>query len=73
MAWLLGSDSGNTGYTGVPATIVTGYMVLLGLFLVCGSSAPVRIKHEGGAAAWVVGTMAVPNVQGHQLPQLQEL
>ena len=52
---MLGSDSGNTGYTGVPATIVTGYMVLLGLFLVCGSSAPVRIKHEGGAAAWVVG------------------
>ena len=66
-------DPGNAGYAGALMSIVTGDMVLLGLFLVCGSSAPVRIKHEGGAAAWVVGIMAVPNVQGHQLPQLQEL
>ena len=65
MAWLLGSDSGNTGYTGVPATIVTGYMVLLGLFLVCGSSAPVRTEHEDGTAA--------PSVQGHRWLLLQEL
>ena len=71
VAWI--TDSGNTSYTGVPVTIVTGYMVPLGLFLACGSSAAVRIKHEGGAAAWVVGSLAVPNVQGHQLPQLQEL
>ena len=71
VAWI--TDSGNTGYTGVPVTIVTGYMVLLGLFLACGSSAAVRIKHEGGAAAWVVEPLAVPNTQGHQLPQLQEL
>ena len=39
----------------------------------CGSSAPVRVEHEVGAAAWLVGTLAVLNVQGHRLPQLQEL
>ena len=42
-------------------------------FLACGSSAPVRVEHEGGIAAWVVGTLAVPGVQGHRTPQLQEL
>ena len=25
-----------------------------------------RIEHEGGAAAWLAGTLAVPNVQGHR-------
>nr|XP_020753576.1 gamma-aminobutyric acid receptor subunit gamma-3-like [Odocoileus virginianus texanus] len=40
-------------------------MVLLELFLVCGSSAPVRTEHEGGTVA--------PSVQGHRLPQPQEL
>ena len=24
-------------------------------FFACGSSAPVRVEHEGGAAAWLVG------------------
>ena len=43
------------------------------LFFACGSSAPVRVEHECGAAAWVVGTLVVPSVQGHLLPQLQEL
>ena len=38
--------------TGGPAAIVTGDMVLLRLFLACGSSALVRIEHEGDAAAW---------------------
>ena len=38
----------------------------------CGSSAPVRVEHEGDAAAWVTGTQA-PNVQGHGLPQPREL
>ena len=28
---------------------------------------------EGRAIAWVMGTLAVPSVQGHGLPQLQEL
>ena len=48
-------DPGNASYTGMPAVIVTGNMVLLGLFLACGRSAPVRIEREGGAAAWVQG------------------
>ena len=34
----------------------------------CGSSAPVRVECEGGSAAWLVGTLAVPSVQGHGLP-----
>jgi len=25
-------------------------------FFPCGSSAPVRVEHEGGTAAWVAGT-----------------
>ena len=37
--------------------------------LACGGSAPVRVEHEGGAAAWLAGTL----VQGHRLPPLQEL
>ena len=43
------------------------------LFLVCGSSAPGRVEREGGVAAWLAGTLAAPNVQGHGLPLLQEL
>ena len=31
-----------------------------------GSSAPVRTDCEGGAAAWLAGTLAVPSVQGTQ-------
>ena len=38
----------------------------------CGSSAPVRVEHEGGAAAWLAGTLAAPSVQGHGLPPPQE-
>ena len=63
--WRSCLDHRNTGYAGALMSIVTGDMVLLGLFLVCGSSAPVRTEHEGGTAA--------PSVQGHRLPQLQEL
>ena len=37
-------------------------------FFACGSSAPVRIEHEGGAAACLVGTLAASSVQGHRLP-----
>ena len=36
-------------------------------------SAPVRVKHEGGTAAWVAGTLAVPSVQGPRLPLPQDL
>ena len=42
-------------------------------FFACGSSAPVRVEHEGGAAAWLVGTLVVPTVQGHELSPLHEL
>ena len=42
-------------------------------FFACGSSAPVRVEHEGGAAAWLAGTRAVPSVLGHGLPPPQEL
>ena len=42
-------------------------------FFACGSSAPVRVECEGGAAAWLAGTLEVPSVQGHGLPLLQEL
>ena len=39
----------------------------------CGSSVPVRVEREGGAAAWLAGTLVEPSVQGHALPLLQEL
>ena len=42
-------------------------------FFVCGNSAPVRVDHEGGVAAWLAGTLMVPSVQGHRLPLPQEL
>ena len=32
-----------------------------------------RAEHEGGAAAWLVGTMTVPSVQGHGLVLPQEV
>ena len=37
-------------------------------FFACGSSAPVRVECEGGAAAWLVGTLTAPSVQEHGLP-----
>ena len=42
-------------------------------FFACGSSAPVRVEREGHTAAWLAGTLAVPSVQRHGLPPLQEL
>ena len=39
----------------------------------CGSSIPVSVECDGGAAAWLAGTLAAPSVQGHRLPLLQEL
>ena len=32
-----------------------------------------RVEHEGGVAAWLVGTLAAQSVQGHGLPLPQEL
>ena len=66
-------DPGNAGYARVLVAIVTGDMVLLGVFIVCDSSAPMKIEHEAGLAAWVMGTLVVPTVHGHRLPQPQEL
>ena len=42
-------------------------------FFAYGSSALVRVEHDGGAAAWFVGILAAPSVQGHRLPPPQEL
>ena len=58
-------DPGNAGYAGALMSIVTGDMVLLGLFLPCGSSASVRIGRGGGIDTWAVGILEAPNVQGH--------
>ena len=32
-----------------------------------------RVEHEGGASAWLVGTLVVASVQGQGLPPRQEL
>ena len=32
-----------------------------------------RVVREGGAAAWLAGTLVAPSVQGHGLPPPQEL
>ena len=42
-------------------------------FVFCGSFAPMRVDCEGGAAAWLAGTLAAQSVQGHRLPPPQEL
>ena len=39
----------------------------------CDSSAPVRVEREGGAAAWLAGTLVVPILQGPGLSLPQEL
>ena len=31
------------------------------------------VEREGGAVAWLAGTLAAPSVQGHKLPPWQEL
>ena len=32
-----------------------------------------RVEREGGAAAWLAGTLEVPSVQGHKLPPWKEV
>ena len=32
-----------------------------------------RVEHEGGTAAWLLRTLATPNVQGQGLPPPQDL
>ena len=34
-------------------------------FFACGRPDPVSVEHEDGAAAWLLGTLAAPSVQGH--------
>ena len=34
--------------------------------------APVRVECEGGAAAWLAGTLVMPSVEGDGLPLPQE-
>ena len=41
-------------------------------FLASGSSPLVRTTPGGGAAAWITGLLAVPDVQGSQQPEAQE-
>ena len=43
------------------------------LFFACGSSAPGRFEHEGGASAWLAGTLVATSVQGQGLPLWQAL
>ena len=43
------------------------------MFFACGSPAPVRVECEGGAAAWLAGTLVATSVQGHGLLDLQKL
>ena len=66
-------DLGNVSYAGVLAAIVRGEILPLGLFLACDSFAPSRIECECGTTVWVPGSLVAPSVQGHWLPQLQEL
>ena len=53
--------------------LVVGFFFCCCFFFASGNSAPVRVEHKGGAAAWLVGALAAPSVQGHRLPPLQEL
>ena len=39
----------------------------------CHSSAPGGVEREGGAVAWLVGTLVAPSVQGHGQPPPQKL
>lgn len=53
-------------YRGHLAATGPGDVGLLGLFLASGNSGPVRVEHGGGTAAWIVESLAVPSVWGHQ-------
>ena len=67
-----------TGTLVIPATqecrplIVPGDLALIVFLLSCGSSARVRMDHEEGTAAWVMGTLAAQTVQRHGLTPPQE-
>ena len=48
-------------------------MVLLGLFLVSGSSTQVRIERGGSTTDWIMGTLARTSVWGCQWLHSQNL
>ena len=50
--------------TGLKRPCAHKHRLLFFFFLACGSSAPVKAEHEGGAPAWLAGTLAMPRVQG---------
>ena len=64
-----GQDRSDSAYINTRLFFVCLFVCLF----VCGSSAPVRVECEGGATAWLAGTLAAPSVQGHKLPPWQEL
>ena len=49
-------------------TEVTLHAETQGFFFCLWQVIPVRIEHEGDAAAWVAGTLAARSVQGSRLP-----
>ena len=52
-----------------PVHINTRLFFFFGLWQLC----PVRVEAEGGAAAWLAGTLVATSVQGHKLHSSQEL
>ena len=49
------------------------HKIVVVVVVACGSSSSVRVECEGGAAAWVTGTLVVSSVQGYGLAQPLEL
>ena len=66
-------DLGSPRYAGETAATGAGDMALVGFFLVSCSLAPVGTWREGDVAAWIVGNLVVPGVQGTWRPQMQLL
>ena len=69
-------DPGSTRYTGEPEAKKVGDRKIwcsYGIFLASGSSAPVGIKCGGGTVALIMGTLAMPVMEDHHYPFLQEI
>ena len=52
-------------------TKATLYTQMQDIFFCLWQIYPVRVEHEVGIAAWLVGTLEAPSVQGHRLPPLE--
>ena len=59
--------------TGLKRSCAHKYKTFFSFFFACGTSALVRVECEGGADAWLAGTLVAQSVQGHRLPPRQEL